>query len=27
VTGTDVAGLKRFEVLEGAEFVGHFDLI
>lgn len=25
VTSSDVAGLKGFEVLEGAEFVGHFD--
>lgn len=25
VSGTDVAGLEGFEILEGAEFVGHFD--
>lgn len=25
VTGTDVACLEGFKVLEGAEFVGHFD--
>lgn len=24
VAGADVAGLQGFEVLEGAEFVGHF---
>ena len=24
VSGTDVARLKRFEVLEGAEFISHF---
>lgn len=24
VAGTDVTGLERFEVLLGAEFVGHF---